>query len=133
MKTCPRCSSEVTGRSDKVYCSSRCNNKAWVERHRENAETRAEKKQRDRKSWLKTKYSLSLDDYNYLVVTQSDRCAICLTDEKGRHGNWSVDHDHETGEVRGLLCDPCNTGLGKFFDDADNLRDAATYLEGVTQ
>ena len=126
MKSCKRCGTAFSGgRADKVYCSHKC----VKMNHQEKKGNKETRKQQARASWLKKKYNLTLDDYNYLVVTQSDRCAICLTDDKGRHGNWCVDHNHQTGEVRGLLCDPCNTGLGKFEDDADNLTSASKYLE----
>ena len=60
---------------------------------------------------------------------QGGRCAICSTEEPGGNGNhFSVDHNHKTGKVRALLCNHCNTGLGKFQDDPDLLRIAQLYL-----
>ena len=58
-------------------------------------------------------------------------CAICGTDDPnfGHVKTFSVDHDHETGKVRGLLCLHCNLGLGKFKDNSTNLRKAADYLD----
>jgi len=70
-----------------------------------------------------------------MMVYQSDRCAGCDTDDKGTNNNgtprdfWCVDHNHQTGEVRGLLCSRCNTSAGLMDDDADNLRQLADYLE----
>ena len=61
---------------------------------------------------------------------QQGRCAICGTDEPGsKFKHFHVDHDHVTGQVRALLCSDCNTGLGKFRDDPDLLRAAATYIQ----
>lgn len=82
------------------------------------------------RAWrIKKSYGVTTDQYNHMMVMQSDRCAICLTDEKPRYGYWHIDHDHQTGKVRGLLCEHCNHGLGKFSDDADNMRAAIKYLE----
>lgn len=65
------------------------------------------------------------------MVAQDGRCAICgATDARRRKSDrLNVDHDHATGAFRGLLCDPCNNGLGRFDDDPDRLRKAADYLE----
>ena len=77
-------------------------------------------------------YNLTLQCYDKLVELQGNRCAICNTEEpKGTStlNRWYVDHNHETGEVRGLLCSPCNTGLGNFYDNGETLRRAAEYLD----
>ncbi len=74
-------------------------------------------------------YGITLDDYNLMMVYQSDRCASCLTDDKGGKDYWYVDHNHETGEVRGLLCNRCNRVEGMMGSDADDLRALADYVE----
>jgi hypothetical protein len=83
---------------------------------------------------LRTKYGLSIDAYASLLKSQKGRCAVCGTlDPQSRNGanrpgEFAVDHDHETGEIRGLLCNPCNTGLGLFKEDPKRLKKAARYL-----
>ena len=62
--------------------------------------------------------------FDELVVQQGGVCAIC-----GRPDPEHVDHDHETGAVRGILCFNCNGGLGQFRDSIDSLLTAASYLE----
>ena len=58
---------------------------------------------------------------------QGGLCAICGRKQPEK---WlAVDHDHETGVIRGLLCSRCNSGLGQFKDNPDRLRLAADYLE----
>lgn len=61
-----------------------------------------------------------------MFQSQARRCAICQSDEAGRF--WTVDHDHTTGAIRGILCWHCNVGLGHFRDDIVNLVAAADYL-----
>lgn len=78
-------------------------------------------------------YGVSQQQYEAMLAEQGGLCAVCRTDEwGGRHGVPHVDHDHSTGAVRGLLCDNCNQGLGRFGDDPTRLRAAAEYLERST-
>jgi hypothetical protein len=68
------------------------------------------------------------EQYDEMLSAQGGTCAICeQVDHLGRR--LAVDHDHETGEVRGLLCGRCNTMLGQMNDDPELLRRAASYLE----
>lgn len=63
-----------------------------------------------------------------MLAKQNHACAVCkLTDPKGV-GSWHVDHDHNTGAVRGLLCHHCNLLLGHAADDPERLRQAIHYL-----
>ena len=80
---------------------------------------------------LKRSYGLSFDDYSKLLKSQDYKCAICKTaDMKTKRTEWfAVDHDHETGEVRGLLCNHCNRGIGLLGDSIDNLVNATNYLK----
>lgn len=73
-------------------------------------------------------YGLTLEQYKYLLEAQGGRCAICgTTDNSGVA--LGVDHDHKTGAVRGLLCDPCNVGIGGLRDDPALLASAIAYVE----
>ena len=68
------------------------------------------------------------DDYDKYWDAQDGECAICGTTENVMGKAFAVDHDHETGQARGLLCNPCNIGLGCFKDDPQRLSDALEYL-----
>jgi len=60
------------------------------------------------------------------------RCPICLTsaeENNQRNNQWCLDHDHDTGEARGWLCNKCNSALGWFDDNIDFLKRAVQYLE----
>lgn len=65
-----------------------------------------------------------------VLLAQHARCAICQAVDWGVKGP-QVDHDHATGRVRGVLCNNCNNGLGRFKDDPGLLRAAIVYLEGA--
>lgn len=88
------------------------------------------------REWLlRKKYGLSADAYQALLEGQGNLCASCREKEvfvnkkTGRLQELGVDHDHQTGEVRGLLCVGCNRGIGYFCDSPEKLRAAADYLE----
>jgi hypothetical protein len=79
---------------------------------------------------LKT-YGLTLEDYDDLLDKQNGCCAICGTEDprgQSKAGRFYVDHNHKTGEVRGLLCNDCNTALGLFKDSTELLASGIKYL-----
>jgi len=74
-------------------------------------------------------YGVTQEEYDALYKAQGGRCAICRR-ATGRARRLAVDHNHKTGEVRGLLCKPCNSyGIGMFARDEPEILDrAANYL-----
>lgn len=81
-----------------------------------------------RKYYLKSNYGITPDQFAELFRVQKFRCAICRAKKPGPM-DWHVDHNHDTGVVRAILCGRCNIGLGAFHDDADLLRAAARYID----
>lgn len=85
---------------------------------------------------LKSTYGITPEQFDALLASQGGVCAICgklPPAIKGAPGQWNVDHCHKTGAVRGILCSPCNIGIGQLGDDPDRLRVAIAYLEGSPQ
>lgn len=83
-----------------------------------------------RDSFLRSTFGITLVEYNERLEAQDGRCLLCFTPEaEARNGVLDVDHDHESGRVRGLLCHRCNWALGILQDDPALLRRAADYLE----
>lgn len=140
MKWCSRCESEK--RSDEfgsnrqrkdgldLYCRE-CRNRAARERYRSDPEGfRQQTKWRQ----IKSLYGLTKADWMTLFDAQQGRCAICgtaLAVEVGSRRDKDrtcVDHCHETGKVRGLLCGRCNLGIGYLRHDPELLRKAERYL-----
>ena len=87
-----------------------------------------------RKSHLKRYYGITVEQYDEMLKSQNGVCAICGNVELSNRGNTlnalslAVDHCHETGKIRGLLCMDCNQTLGKFNDDPARFEKAAEYL-----
>ena len=83
---------------------------------------------------LTQQYGITTPERDDILKEQGGRCVICESqisfDNKpgGKHGA-NVDHCHTHGHVRGILCGPCNTGLGKFYDSVELLENAQRYLE----
>lgn len=84
--------------------------------------------------WLLKKYNITLKDYNSLLKEQNFKCACCfktsneITNSRCNDGLFFVDHCHTTGNVRGLLCASCNSGIGFLKDDINILNNAINYL-----
>jgi len=71
------------------------------------------------------RYKLTLIEYSTMLQKQNNACALCLVVFKNTP---HIDHCHNTGKIRGLLCDKCNKGLGFFDDDKIKLKRAIKYL-----
>ncbi|WP_329389638.1 endonuclease VII domain-containing protein [Streptomyces sp. NBC_01716] len=80
---------------------------------------------RNRQSYFKRKYGITMAERDEMISSQMGICVICLSAPAAH-----VDHCHETGRVRGVLCFNCNSAIGKLGDNPDTLRRATAYLEG---
>jgi hypothetical protein len=91
------------------------------------------KKQIQQQNWnLKFRYNITLEEKNKRIINQSCACAICRSTFKNIR-TAHVDHCHETDQLRGILCNNCNTGLGKFKDSIYLLEKAINYLKYYAQ
>lgn len=114
VKVCSTCNMEFTPKAPaQFYCSSKC---------------------RGKNSYYKRNYNLTEAEYENLKTAYNHRCAICKSEGfligKNNHTEkLAVDHDHSTGEVRGILCHNCNRGLGLFKDNVNFLQQAIKYLD----
>lgn len=124
--------------------------KRWRERNKENIAAREKARRLENpdkfhakeKAWrdknpdklhayvLKHHYGLSPADLDRMLEAQGGGCAICGSADALRKGSkrLCIDHDHATGAIRGLLCHPCNVGLGAYRDDPKLLANAIQYL-----
>lgn len=90
----------------------------------------AENRDKHAEEWRIKQYGIDNSQWNDLFRLQGGRCGCCGADIPGGNGKWHTDHCHETGQVRGILCNGCNTGLGCFSDDPARLSAAIKYLGG---
>ena len=72
---------------------------------------------------LQQRFGIGVDEFDAMVEAQGGLCPICK-----KRAAVHVDHDHRTGKVRAILCEPCNGGLGQFKDDPERIRRAIEYL-----
>lgn len=110
----------------KFYRCKTCDNKAH-NKYREKHKERFNKLNRNRV--LKNKYGIDQEDYDVMLKEQDYVCAICGGGQINNYVNFSVDHCHNTGKVRGLLCQTCNQGLGLFKENIITIQNAIKYLE----
>jgi hypothetical protein len=141
MKTCKVCKKELDlfsfpvarKRKDGSYnyrptCKQCTTEKNLLWYHTKGGKER--QKQNSFKNNLK-KYGITPDEYQKMFNKQDGKCAICDSSEVSiarKSYNLFVDHDHQTGKVRGLLCHHCNAGLGYFRDNEHTLHKAIEYL-----
>lgn len=133
-KRCPKCGETkpfdlfYRSKAHKDNCSSyckRCQNLRSTSYAREN-------KDKIQPHWmgysLKRRYGITVQQYGEILDRQGGRCAICGADACCTGRNFSVDHCHVTGKVRGLLCSLCNKGIGSLRDSPNLLARAIQYL-----
>ena len=140
MKTCKSCLVEKPLEEFYTHARTKDGKGSWCKKclMAKTAEKRKDPVQKElwkeygRRSILKKRYGITADQYDQMIIDQNNGCAICGSTEMGGRGEGTrlaVDHNHETGKVRGLLCTSCNNGLGRFKDDPELLVKAATYLK----
>lgn len=133
VKRCIRCGEEKpldefprywSGAKQNHYHRGDCRD-CRAEWQRDHAKTDKRKRQQ-KDAILRRTYGITLEQYEEILRDQGGGCAICgaVPDQR----SLDVDHCHETGAVRGLLCGSCNNGIGRFQDDPDLLEQAAEYL-----
>jgi hypothetical protein len=145
MKTCTKC--ELIKNESEFYedASKKSGLKSWCkscEKQARNAHNKTpkgkasiaayaktpERKAVQRNGHLKRKYGITPEQYEALLAAQEGKCKICETDKPGGQGGWHVDHDHDTGQIRGLLCQACNRGIGFLKDNPVLCYAAGDYL-----
>ena len=82
-----------------------------------------------KRATIKRKYGLTEEEYEDLKIKAGFRCQICGKHESKLKQGLYVDHCHETGKVRGMLCQLCNFGIGKLGDSYEGVQKAAAYLK----
>jgi hypothetical protein len=122
------------------HCNTELNDSNWWNSWKKNHVTtcipcgrkqniKSDTKEKSKNRHLKRAFNISLHDYNELLTKQNHKCYICNSDKPNGKGSFHVDHCHDTGKVRGLLCHYCNVGLGNFKDSAELLQKAIQYLK----
>jgi hypothetical protein len=134
MKTCSKCGIQQplknfhkdSKRPDGVRASCKA---CYSLFHKNYYKNNTEKvKAKNKKMWLERKYNMSIEQYEKMKKEQNGKCAICFSTLKEGFLTH-VDHDHNNGKIRGLLCRWCNTALGNFKDSILNLKNAVEYLK----
>jgi hypothetical protein len=110
----------VNGPVYAVECKE-CSKKRTTARHRKLPEKQYEYS-------IKYKYGISMEEYFKILDSQGNVCAICKKDNRFKK-RFHLDHNHETNKVRGILCQTCNVGIGKFQDNIEFLEAAIKYLK----
>lgn len=78
---------------------------------------------------IRRQYGITLAEYDQMLRDQDYKCAICGNEDEVEGRRLAIDHCHDSGKVRGLLCGKCNRGLGLFYDNKNLLTNAISYLD----
>lgn len=132
MKECRRCG-KIKSRSEFYKRTASVDGLAYIckpcsiEQRREYTQS-AQGKRLIRSNNLKRQYGITVAEYNEIFAEQEGRCKICKRHESEFTKRFAVDHNHETGKIRGLLCHQCNTALGFLREDPIALKAMLDYL-----
>jgi len=148
MKTCKKCKAEKDFSQFYKHSSSKDGYNTWCKPCWSSYEYTDEKKKKrshsnienqwqssgKRKDYLrsymlKKKYGINLEIYNQMMLEQNNKCRICGIDSSHCLNGLYVDHDHQTSEVRGLLCRDCNVAIGLLKESAIFMQNAISYLQ----
>jgi hypothetical protein len=133
IKTCKRCLEEKSTDdfysfydkwSDKNYVGARC--KPCHQQYRRDSATTSRNRKAEK---LQLRYGLTFEQWEQMRENESFSCMICGINEDEMSKKLDVDHCHNSGKVRGLLCNPCNNMLGHARDNVDILEAAVKYLK----
>jgi deoxycytidylate deaminase len=130
---CNRCKSDLSIKSFYLRSNGKLRSwcidceKAYTQTHRAQINENQSKRRKNKNDNL-YKYGISNEQYNTILADQNDVCAICKKPESEKRKYLSVDHDHKSGIIRGLLCAKCNRGLGLFKDSRESVIRAISYL-----
>lgn len=80
---------------------------------------------------LKRRYGITLEEYEKMLESVGGRCEICGASNSDHGHRLGVDHNHATGEIRGILCKSCNVAISRFKDDASIMRRASEYISRI--
>ena len=111
-----------------AFCKGLCR-AHYAKSYRKNGGGRRPTAPQRRRSWLRNRYGLTEAEYDEMLAAQGGLCAICLGE--GDRRGLTVDHAHGAGDVRGILCHPCNIALGLLDDSEDRLMMAVSYLRAA--
>lgn len=137
---CPTCRQELpfnlfgsnVSRSNflNMYCKKCTNTQNKQQYYKKNTED-------IRAKYIQLTYNLSWEDYVNMFANQDGKCAICNTDiflaANDRNKTAHIDHAHENGKIRGLLCGNCNVSLGGFNDDVKIMQNAIDYINSTSE
>lgn len=107
------------------YCKL-CQNKRGL--HRYHSEKGPEIRRKNTIRNFRHKYGITIEDKQKILEAQGLKCACCGSTNSGNKNGWSLDHNHQTEEIRGVLCHSCNVALGSVKDSVSRLECLITYL-----
>lgn len=143
-KACTKCKNDVplngyyknkNNKDGLDYSCKSCRKSSFSKYHSDNLESRKEyqqkwrdsNKEKIKESFIKYRYKVTIEEVNSIFENQGMCCAICGTDTPTKKG-WCIDHCHNTGLVRGVLCSKCNTAIGLLDENIDTMTSAIEYI-----